>query len=73
MATKSYKWFFDLTENLLTKDVTNDYIATVKTLLPKTLDALRTGPARLVHRDGRRGGPHQAQTVCEHQPLDWLP
>ena len=77
MATKSYKWFFDLTENLLTKDVTNDYIATVKTLLPKTVDnlvdALRTGPARLVHRDGRRGGPHQAQTVCEHQPLDWLP
>lgn len=25
MATKSYKWFFDLAENLLTKDVTNDY------------------------------------------------
>ena len=114
MATKSYKWFFDLTENLLTKDVTNDYIATVKTLLPKTVDNLaddivketaynretvigvitlydkkiiesvcqgntvNTGstlyaPARLVHRDGRRGGPHQAQTVCEHQPLDWLP
>lgn len=40
MATKSYKWFFDLTENLLTKDVTNDYIATVKTLLPKTVDNL---------------------------------
>ena len=40
MATKSYKWFFDLTENLLTKDVTNDYIATVKTLLPKTGDTL---------------------------------
>lgn len=40
MATKSYKWFFDLAENLLTKDVTNDYTATVKTLLPKTVDNL---------------------------------
>lgn len=40
MATKSYKWFFDLAENLLTKDVTNDYTATVKTLLPKTIDNL---------------------------------
>lgn len=38
MATKSYKWFFDLAENLLTKDVTNDYTATVKTLLPKTVE-----------------------------------
>ena len=111
MATKSYKWFFDLAENLLTKDVTNDYTATVKTLLPKTidnladdivketaynretvigvitlydkkiiesvclgeyrqhrLDALCTRTARLVHRDGGRGGPRQAETVCEHQP-----
>lgn len=40
MATKSYKWFFDLAENLLTKDVANDYTATVKTLLPKTIDNL---------------------------------
>ena len=40
MATKNYKWFFDLAENLLTKDVTNDYTATVKTLLPKTVDSL---------------------------------
>ncbi len=40
MAAKSYKWFFDLAENLLTKDVTNDYTATVKTLLPKTIDNL---------------------------------
>ena len=40
MATKSYKWFFDLAENLLTKDVTNDYTATVKSLLPKTIDKL---------------------------------
>lgn len=40
MATKSYKWFFDLAENLLTKDVTNDYTATVKTLLPKTVENL---------------------------------
>lgn len=38
MAIKSYKWFFDLAENLLTKDVTNDYTATVKTLLPKTVE-----------------------------------
>lgn len=30
MATKNYKWYFDLAENLLTKDVTNDYTATVK-------------------------------------------
>jgi len=40
MATKNYKWFFDLAENLLTKDVTNDYTATVKTLLPKTIENL---------------------------------
>lgn len=40
MATKNYKWYFDLAENLLTKDVTNDYTATVKTLLPKTVDNL---------------------------------
>lgn len=40
MATKNYKWFFDLAENLLTKDVTNDYTATVKTLLPKTVENL---------------------------------
>ena len=40
MAIKNYKWFFDLAENLLTKDVTNDYTATVKTLLPKTIDNL---------------------------------
>lgn len=40
MATKSNKWFFDLNENLLTKDVANDYTATVKTLLPKTIDEI---------------------------------
>lgn len=40
MATKSYKWYFDLTDNPLTKEVANDYTATVKTLLPKTIDDL---------------------------------
>ena len=40
MAKKSYKWFFDLEENVLTKDVTNDYTAQVRTLLSKDIAAL---------------------------------
>lgn len=42
MATveKTSKWFFDLEENLLTKEVTNDYTAKVKTLMSKDIPAL---------------------------------
>lgn len=37
---KSYKWFFDLEENVLTTEVTNDYTAQVRTLMSKDIPML---------------------------------
>ena len=38
MATEEYKWFFDLVEFTMTKDVANDYTAAVKRLRSLTIE-----------------------------------
>lgn len=38
MATEEYKWFFDLEEFTMTKDVTNDYSATVRRVRSLTIE-----------------------------------